>query len=95
MLALLLEKRGKLSGDKKLDSQFLKKHGLASFPALAKKIMDPKEGKALKKFGIKKVFRLHAPSKGFERNGIKKLFSVGGAAGYRSSAVNALIQKMM
>lgn len=94
-LVLLLEKRGRLSGDKKIDAQFLKKHGLASFPALAKKIMNPQEERVLEKLGIKKVFRLHAPSKGFERNGIKKLFSVGGAAGYRSSAINALIQKMM
>lgn len=92
-LAGLLEKRGRLAGEKKLDAAFLKKQGFASFEALAKGLMENKTG--LHVLGIKKTFRLHAPRKGFERAGIKRLFSVGGAAGYRGKAVNELIERMM
>lgn len=92
-LAELLEKRGRLQGEKRLDQSFLKKHGADSFAALAEKML---EGKAfLRELGIKKVFRLHAPRKGFERRGIKKLFSAGGAAGHRGAKINELIQRMM
>lgn len=91
-LARLLEKRARLSGDKKLDNDFLKENKLDSFQDLAKKVLTEKN--LLKKMGIKKVFRLHPPRKGFERGGIKKLFSMGGATGYRSSEINVLIKKM-
>ncbi|MBN2141994.1 uL30 family ribosomal protein [Candidatus Woesearchaeota archaeon] len=47
-------------------------------------------------FGFqKKVFRLHPPRGGFERKGIKKPFSLGGALGYRGEKMNDLIQKML
>lgn len=92
-LAALLEKRGRLAGEKKLDTSFLKKNGADSFQSLAKKMLE--NNLALGALGIKKVFRLHAPRKGFERNGIKKMFSVGGAAGYRGKEINALIQRMI
>lgn len=91
--AEMLEKRGRLPGDKRLDEAFLKKHGLSSFSDAAKKLSEKKI--TLKKLEIKKVFRLNAPRKGFERKGTKKLFSVGGAAGYRASAINELIRRMM
>ncbi|MBU0636313.1 50S ribosomal protein L30 [Candidatus Micrarchaeota archaeon] len=92
-LTRLLEKRARLAGNKKVDLDFLKKNKIDSFTVLAKKVFEEK--KVLKELGIKKVFRLNAPRKGFERGGIKKLFSTGGAAGYRSSDINALIQRMM
>jgi large subunit ribosomal protein L30 len=92
-LAVLLEKRGRLPGEKHLDNGFLKKHGNDSFQALAKKMLEKKV--SLQETGIKKVFRLHAPSKGFERQGIKKMFSVGGAAGYRGTGINELVRRMI
>lgn len=92
-LAVMLEKRGRLAGDRHLDAAFLKKHRLDSFEALAKEILDGK--KTLSELGIKKVFRLHAPKKGFERAGIKKRFSMGGALGNRGTQINGLIQKMV
>jgi large subunit ribosomal protein L30 len=92
-LAELLEKRGRLLGEKHLDQAFLKKHGSDSFQALAKKLLEQKA--SLHELGIKKVFRLHAPRKGFERQGIKKMFSIGGAAGYRAAKINELIKRMM
>ena len=44
---------------------------------------------------IKKYFRLNAPRKGFERKGIKQSFQQGGALGYRGSAINDLIKRMV
>lgn len=44
---------------------------------------------------IKKYFRLNAPRKGFERKGIKHSFKEGGALGYRGSAINDLIKRML
>lgn len=46
-----------------------------------------------KKF--KKYFRLSPPRKGFERKGIKHSFQQGGALGYRGTAINELIRRMV
>jgi large subunit ribosomal protein L30 len=51
--------------------------------------------KKLNDFGIKPVFRLKAPSKGYERKGVKKTFKEGGALGYRGSEINKLLKKMI
>lgn len=91
-LALLLEKRAKLKGDKALDAEFLKKNKFASFLETAKAIIAGKT--TIETLGIKPVFRLHAPIKGYERAGIKKSYSVGGASGYRAQDINALIKRM-
>ncbi len=40
-------------------------------------------------------FRLHPPRGGFERKGIKTLYSEGGAAGYRGEDINNLLKKMI
>ncbi|MFH0954941.1 MAG: 50S ribosomal protein L30 [Candidatus Micrarchaeota archaeon] len=91
-LALVLEKRGRLVGDKRLDAAFLKKKGFKSFEDLANQLIAGKT--TVSKLGIKKVFRLNSPRKGFERGGIKKSFSMGGATGYRANAINDLIKRM-
>ena len=44
---------------------------------------------------IKKYFRLNPPRKGFERKGIKHSFQQGGALGYRGTAINDLIKRMI
>ena len=44
---------------------------------------------------IKKYFRLNAPRKGFGRKGIKCTYNEGGALGYRGSAINDLIKRMI
>lgn len=43
----------------------------------------------------KKYFRLSPPKGGFERKGIKKSFSQGGALGYRKDKIQELIKKMI
>lgn len=42
-----------------------------------------------------KVFTLHPPKGGFERKGIKKAFTKGGALGYRGSHINPLVKTMI
>ena len=54
-----------------------------------------KNGKNPKEAGIKNCFRLAAPTKGYERGGIKKPYKLGGALGYRGKEINALIKKML
>src|SRR3989338_4261494 len=44
---------------------------------------------------IKKYFRLNSPKRGFERKGIKHSFQQGGALGYRGTAINDLIKRMV
>lgn len=41
------------------------------------------------------VFKLHPPIKGFERKGIKKDYSIGGALGYRKNEIVSLIKRMI
>ncbi len=91
-LELLLEKRARIQGNRRIDSGFLKKQKIVSIKGLAKDILEGK--KTLQEFGIKSVFRLKAPRKGFERAGIKKSYSVGGAWGYRAHDINYLIKRM-
>ncbi|MDO8624683.1 MAG: 50S ribosomal protein L30 [Candidatus Diapherotrites archaeon] len=91
-LGRVLEKRGRLAGDKALDAEFLKKNKAKDFEELAKQLMTGKT--TLKALLIKPVFRLHPPRKGFGRQGVKKSFSVGGASGNRDELINGLIQRM-
>jgi len=44
--------------------------------------------------GVKPVFRLHPPRKGF-KGSIKKSYRAGGEAGYRGEAINDLIRRMV
>jgi len=53
------------------------------------------KGKKFSEVGIKNCFRLSPPKKGFERKGIKKPFSIGGALGNRKEKINELIEKML
>lgn len=92
-LAALLQKRGRIAGNKKISQEFLKERNVNSFEELAKGMIGGKI--ALKNLGIKPVFRLSPPRKGFERAGIKKPFKLGGALGDRRERINALIERMM
>lgn len=93
MLALLA-KRGRLPGNKKLSEEYLRKNsGFRTLKALAKAIAD---GKASTNDveGLKPVFRLTPPKKGFK--GKKNLpVGMGGITGYRGIAINELATKMI
>ena len=90
----LLEKRGKLAGNKRLTAEYLKEKTKTDFDAFTKEFFEFK--KQLKDVpGLKQFFRLAPPRKGFERKGIKIPFSLGGALGYRKDKINDLLLRMI
>ena len=92
-ISLLLKKRGRTIGDKPLTDEYAKKIGYESLDDLADAIYNLKV--MLKDLpGVKPVFRLHPPRKGF-KGSIKKSYRAGGEAGYRGEAINDLIRRMV
>ena len=91
-IVLLLKKRGRVVGNRRLTDEYVKEIGYESLEDLAEAI---REGKV--EFGrlpnVKPVFRLHPPKKGF-RGKVKKSFAAGGVTGYRGEAINDLIKRM-
>ena len=59
------------------------------------KLLNETRGKAKAEAKDNKFYRLNSPRKGFERKGIKRPFSVGGALGYRAEKINDLIARMI
>ena len=91
-LSLLLEKRGRLIGDRKIAPKYLQKLGFNSFKDLANAILNNKiDIKNLPEF--KPFFRLHPPKGGFKKS-IKKTIGSNGELGYRGKEINRLIKKM-
>jgi len=91
-LTLLLERRGRLRGNKKLTEEYVKKLGFKSIEDLAKAIITSKVD--IRKIpGLKPVFRLSPPSGGF-KGSIKVHYKRGGELGYRGKAINDLIRRM-
>ena len=91
---VLLKERGKIMGNKALTEEYMKEHIKMDFASFVKELFASK--KRIKDIpGVKPYFRLMPPSKGFERQGIKKPFSMGGALGYRKDKINDLIKKMI
>jgi len=95
MLEKLLSKRGRLQGNEKITNDYVKKNTESkSLKEFSNKFM--KFESELKDIPtLKPVFRLKPPSKGYERKGIKKPVSVGGALGYRGEKINELLEKMV
>jgi large subunit ribosomal protein L30 len=93
----LLQKRGRLMGDKPIDDAFVKTATNSKFgtvEAFAKAIV---EGKAtMKDLGedAKPVFRLTPPAGG-HKGSTKRHYTVKGELGYRGKDINALIKRMM
>ncbi len=92
-LAMLIERRGRLVGGGRITEEYLRDLGYGSFRELAKALI---EGKAewSKLPGVKPVFRLTPPSKGFKGT-IKKHYTEGGELGYRGSDINRLLRSMI
>ncbi len=91
---LLLEKRGKLAGNKPLTETYLKEKTKMNYDEFSKAVMEGKI-KIKEVPGLKPYFRLTPPTKGFERGGIKLQYSLGGALGYRKEHINELIRRMI
>jgi large subunit ribosomal protein L30 len=92
-VALMLQKRGRLAGDKKLTDEYAQKVGYKSLSELADAIATCK-AEHQKLPSIQPIFRLHPPSKGFKGK-TKKGYKSGGEAGYRGEAINDLIKRMV
>ena len=91
-VALLLQKRGRLAGNKKLTDEYAEKIGYKSLGELAEAVASCKV-EYWKLIGVQPVFKLHPPSKGFKGK-TKKSYGAGGEAGYRGEAINDLIKRM-
>lgn len=92
-VALMLQKRGRLAGDKKLTDEYVAKIGYKSLATLADALVTCK-AEHWKLPDMQPLFKLHPPTKGFKGK-IKKSFRAGGEAGYRGEGINELIKRMV
>jgi len=92
-LSLLLGRRGRLEGGRRLTLEYLRSLGYESFDDLADALINGKV-RLEEVPGIKPVFRLRPPSHGF-KGSIKKHVRDGGELGYRGPEINALIRRMV
>ncbi len=89
---LLLAERGRLPGNKRVTDEYVKENtDYDSIEALAVALYNGET--TLKESGLKPIFRLNPPRKGYENT--KKSFKEGGSLGYRSENINELIKKMI
>ena len=91
-VALMLQKRGRLAGGKKLTVEAAEKLGYKSIDALAEAIANCK-AEYQKLPNVQPVFKLHPPKKGFKGK-TKKSYAAGGEAGYRGEKISELIKRM-
>ena len=87
VLKKMILKRGRLPGNKKLDEERIKQMFGKDIEQLADEII--KTGKVE---GMKKVFRLSPPRKGYKS--IKRHYPKGDL-GYRGNAINELLKRMI
>jgi large subunit ribosomal protein L30 len=92
-IILLLKKRGRLVGDKRLTDEYVEELGYGSLDDLAQSLFNVDiDLSSLPK--VKPVFRLRPPTKGFKGK-VKKSYAAGGEAGYRGDAINDLLKRML
>ncbi|MBI2041023.1 MAG: 50S ribosomal protein L30 [DPANN group archaeon] len=92
--AKLLQKRGRIMGDKPLTQDYIKQKINTDFQVFISDVFSFKR-KLDDIPGVKTFFRLHPPAGGFERGGIKQNYAQSGALGYRGKEINKLIERMM
>jgi large subunit ribosomal protein L30 len=92
-ISLMLQKRARLAGDKKLTQEYLDKAGYKSFDDLAEAIVNCTV-EFHKLPDMQSRIRLHPPSKGYKGK-VKKSFRAGGEAGNRGDEINKLVQRMI
>lgn len=92
-VAMLIKKRGRLRGDKKLTEEYARKIGYESLDALADAIHSCR-AEYWKLPDIRPVFRLHPPTKGF-RGKIKRGYGAGGELGRRDYGIDKLLERML
>ena len=80
-LSMLIKKRGRLAGNKKLTEEYAQTVGFKSLDELAEAMFNCRVN-PWKLPHLQPVFKLHPPSKGFKGK-IKKDYGAGGELGYR------------
>ncbi len=93
-LAKLLQKRGRLAGDKPLTQEYIKQKLNIDFQTFVSDVFLLKR-KIDDVPGVKIFFRLSPPRGGFERGGIKQNYAQNGALGYRGKEINKLLERMI
>ena len=90
-ISQIITKRGKILGNEKVTEEYIKENtDYSSIEELAKAVL---AGEAtVEDAGIKPVFRLHPPRKGYEAT--KTSFKEGGTLGNRED-INELVSKMI
>ncbi|MDI9618733.1 50S ribosomal protein L30 [Methanothermobacter sp.] len=91
-LTAMIAKRARIIGGERLTDEYIKeKTEYDSVEEFAGAVF---RGEVkLEDAGIKPVFRLHPPRKGYEA--IKKSFNEGGSLGYRGEKINDLLKRMI
>ena len=90
---MLIRKKGKLAGNKKLTEEYTQTANFKSLDELAEAIFNCSvEYRKLP--NMQPVFKLHPPTKGFKGK-IKKSYGAGGELGYRAEKINELIERML
>ena len=90
---MLITKKGRLAGNKKLTDEYVQIAGFKSLAELVEAIFNC--GVEYRKLpNVQPVFKLHPPSKGFKGK-IKKSYGMGGELGYRGEKINELIKRMV
>lgn len=91
-LTQIIDKRGRFPGNESVTPKALKASG--DYPS-SKKLSEAliKEKTTLEDSGLKPIFRLHPPRKGY--NHIRKSFREGGTLGYRGEKISELVKKMI
>ena len=89
-LTQLIEKRGRFPGRERFTLEDVN-GDYSSAEELSEAIL--KGETTLEESGLKPVFRLHPPRKGY--NHIRKSFNEGGTLGYRGEEISQLIKKMI
>ena len=92
-VVMMLQKRARLAGDKKLTDEYIKKAGYNSIDNLAEAIVNCKV-QFQKLPDVQPLFKLHPPSKGYKGK-TKRGFNTGGEAGYRGEKINELVKRMV
>jgi len=96
-LIQLIKVRGRLIGDKPITDEWVQKNlGLyGGIPELADKLLSGEiMYHKLEDKGVKPFFRLHPPRGGF-KGSIKRHYGDGGELGYRGTAINELVRRML
>ncbi len=88
----LVSERARLPGNKRVSDEYVKENtDYESLDDLAVAILNGET--TLKESGLKPIFRLAPPKKGYEST--RKPYSEGGSLGYRSENINELLEKMI